>query len=75
MTEPRPGAGEIRREAVYSVREFCRRTGISRDTVRRYIKPRHIAGKAYVLGEEFVELVKSQPTTLPHEGDLAAQGS
>lgn len=49
-----PHNGEIRPDSMYSVREFCRRTGLSRYRIPENVPIRKVAGRAFVLGADFI---------------------
>ena len=63
------GIGEIHPQAAYTMREFCRRTGISYQKARNYIPCRKMAARSFVLGEDFVEYLRQQPKLLPRQPD------
>ena len=57
--------GEIRTDAAYPVRVFCKRVGMSAHRVRNYVTGRRVGGRAYVLGADFVDYLKRQPKLMP----------
>lgn len=59
------GVGEIHREGAYTIREFCRRTGLSTDRIRHYVPVRRLANRSFVLGADFVEYLQQQPKLMP----------
>ncbi len=76
MTESKPGAGEIRSVVVYTLREFVRRTGVSRHRLRKLgLKPRIFGNRGYILGDEFVEIVRNASCRFSEHGpDNERQG-
>jgi hypothetical protein len=59
-------AGEIRADCAYTIREFCRRTGIGRERVTERFTVRRMANKRFVLGRDFIEaLFADEPTKTP----------
>lgn len=48
-------AGEIRADCAYTVREFCRRTGLGHQHVHRTLKARWMARRRFILGRDFID--------------------
>jgi hypothetical protein len=53
-------AGEIRADCAYTIREFCRRTGIGRERVTERFTVRRMANKRFVLGRDFIEALAAE---------------
>jgi hypothetical protein len=67
------GTGEIHPQGAYTMREFCRRTGISYQKARNYIPARKLANRSFVLGEDFVEYLREQPILKPRPSAFSAE--
>jgi hypothetical protein len=61
--------GEIRADCVYTVREFCKRTGIGSRHVHEHFVARRMAGRRYILGQDFIDALKDETRVAPFSGE------
>jgi len=57
--------GEIRSDCAYTVREFCKRTGIGGRHVHEHFTARRMAGKRFILGRDFIAALMDDDRPLP----------
>jgi len=63
--KPTDNAGEIRGDAAYTVREFCRRTGMGYQRVHKHFTSRRLGGRRFILGRDFIEALSREEPPKP----------